>query len=130
MDEVISATGDYQYRALKRLEGRGYRIRRKKEGRVTRYWAIAPATESYDVTVSADGKITLPKEVRSRLGVGKGGKLRLTSEEDGRIVVTHGGHSILDFVGILPKPKRAVTLEEMDEAIKRGAVERYLRSKW
>jgi hypothetical protein len=28
--------------------------------------------------------------------------------------------------GILPKPKRAATIEEMDEAISRHAVERFL----
>jgi hypothetical protein len=31
--------------------------------------------------------------------------------------------------GILGKPRRSATLEQMDEAVRRHAVQRYLRSK-
>jgi len=44
MDEIVAATGGPQYNVLRRLEGRGYRIRKVKEGRATRYFAKAPAT--------------------------------------------------------------------------------------
>lgn len=128
MEEVISATGDYQYRALKRLESRGYRIKRAKEGRQTRYWAIAPETESYQVRVASDGKLTMPKAFRERLGIRKGGTVRMTSQ-GGKITMESAKLSILDFVGVLPKPRRAATLDEMDKAIVQGAVSRYLRSK-
>jgi AbrB family looped-hinge helix DNA binding protein len=73
--------------------------------------------------------VTIPKEVRERMGLRAGRRVRFTLENDSRATMEPAGHSILDFVGILPRPKRAATLKEMDEAIKRGAVERYLRSK-
>lgn len=130
MAEIVAATGGPQYNVLKKLEGRGYRIRKVKEGGATRYFAEPPDVRSYEATVSRQGQVTLPKELRERLGLRAGGKLRFTLEEDGRVVASaREGPSILDFVGSLPKRTRPVTLEEMDEAIEQGAVERYLRSR-
>jgi len=129
MDEIVAATGGPQYNALKRLEGRGYRIRKVKEGRATRYFAEAPAAPSYDATVTGKGQVTLPKEVRERLRVRKGDKVRFVVEDKASIAVTRAEHSIRDLFGILGKPRRSATLQEMDEAIRRHAVERYLRSR-
>ena len=57
-----------------------------------------------------------------------GGKVAFAIEGSGRVVMSTKQSSILDLVGILPKPKRTVTLEEMDEAMRQGAVDRYLRA--
>lgn len=129
MDEMIAATGGPQYNVLRRLRGRGYRIRKLKEDRRTRYFAEAPSAPSYEATVTGKGQVTLPKEIRERLNVSDGSKVRFTVEDGGRIVVARGGPSIRDLFGILGKPRRSATLEEMDEAIRQHAVERYLRSK-
>jgi antitoxin PrlF len=128
MAEIIAATGGPQYNQLKKLKARGYGIRELKEGRQTRYFAEPPAAPYFEAAVTSQGQVTIPKEVRERLGVRPGGKLRFTLEDRHRVVLTAAGHSILDLVGILPKPKRAMTIKEMDEAIGRAAVERYLRS--
>ena len=48
-------------------------------------------------------------------------------DEHGRVVIDSARVSIKDLRGILPKPDRAVTLEEMDEAIAQGAAERASR---
>ena len=128
MDEMVAATGGPQYNVLKKLEGRGYRIRKVKEGRTTRYFAEAPAALSYEATVTRKGQLTLPKAVRDRLRVSDGGKVRFTVEDDGRIIVTRKGSRLSDLFGILGKPRRSATLEEMDEAIRQAAVKRYLRS--
>jgi antitoxin PrlF len=129
MEEVIAATGDYQYRALKRLKSRGYRIKTRKEGRVTRYRAVPPAAETFEAAVTAGGKMTLPKELREKLGVRAGTKLRLVLGSDDQVVMTPADLSVQRLFGILGKPPRSATLEQMDEAVRRGAVERYLRSK-
>jgi len=128
MDEIVAATGGPQYNLLRRLEGRGYRIRKVKEGRRTRYFAEPPAVPAYEATVTGKGQITLPKEVRARLGVREGSKIRFTFEDGDRVVVTRGGLRLSDLFGILGKPRRSATLEEMDEAVGQGAVQRYLRS--
>jgi AbrB family looped-hinge helix DNA binding protein len=128
MDEVIAATGDYQYRALKRLKSKGYRIKRAREGRATRYFAVAPAQESFEASVGADGKMTIPKEVREKLGLRSGHRLQFTIEDGDRVVVTPVSRRLSDLAGILGKPKRSLTLEEMDEAIADAAVARYRRA--
>jgi AbrB family looped-hinge helix DNA binding protein len=128
MPEIIAATGGPQYNLLKKLEGRGYRIRKVKEGRATRYYAEPPAAPSFEATVTSKGQVTIPREVRERLGLRDGQKVRFTLEGGNRVTVAPAEHSILDFVGSLPKPERAATIEEMEEGIRRGAAERYRRS--
>jgi antitoxin PrlF len=130
MDEILAATGgSYQYNAKRRLEARGFRVKTRKEGRLTRYWAEAPRSQVLEATVTSKGQVTIPKEVRNHLGVRTGGKLQFTLEADGRVVVRTANLSISRLFGILGKPPRSATLEEMDEAVRRGAVKRYLRSK-
>ena len=46
VDEIVAATGGPQYNVLRRLEGRGYRIRKVKEGRATRFLSSSPAAIS------------------------------------------------------------------------------------
>lgn len=128
MDDVRQATGGPQYNVLTSLEGRGFKVRKVKEGRRTRYFAIPPQVRSYEAKVTSQGQVTLPKEIRERLKLRPGGKVTFAIEKDGRVLVSAKQSSILDLVGILPKPKRTVTLEEMDQAIRQGAVNRYLRA--
>ena len=128
MRDIIAATGGPQYNELKRLAARGYAIRRVKEGNETRYRATAPEMPSFEATVTGKGQITLPKEVRERLGVRAGGRVRFTVEEGERIVISSRPRRLADLAGMLGKPPRSATLEEMDEGIRRAVVEKYLRS--
>jgi AbrB family looped-hinge helix DNA binding protein len=128
MDELIAATGGPQYNVLRRLEARGYVVRKLREGRATRYFVSAPAKQSVELTVSPKGQVTLPKELRTQFGVEGGGVLKCTFEEDGRIFVGPSKSSIHDLVGILHRPgMRARTIEEMDEGIAKAVAEEYLR---
>ncbi len=129
MAEIRRATGGPQYNVLSKLEGRGYTIRKVKEGHATRYFAVPPGAPSFEVTVTSQGQITIPKEIRERLSLRAGGKLRLVLESDHRVAMAPADLSIKRLFGMLGKPPRSVTLEQMDEGIRRGAVERYLRSK-
>ena len=129
MAEIRRATGGPQYNVLSKLEGRGFTIRKVKEGRTTRYFAVPPARPSFEATVTSQGQITIPKEIRERLRVRAGGKLRFVLESDDRVVMAPVDLSIKRLFGILGKPPRSATIEEIDEAIRRSAVERYLRSK-
>ena len=129
MAEIIHATGAPQYNELKRMQARGYAIRKVREGNATRYFADPPAAPSFESTITVNGQVTIPKAVRERLGLRAGGKVRFTLEDDNRAVVTPAGHRLSDLFGILGKPPRSITLEEMDEAIGRAAVDRHSRSK-
>jgi antitoxin PrlF len=128
MDEIIAATGGPQYNMLKRLQGQGRPVRKIKENRTTRYFLAAPAS-AYEATVTSKGQLTIPKDVRERLGLGNGGgKVRLTIEDDNRVTISAKPLRLSDLAGILGKPRRSLTLEEMDQAIAQAAVERFRRA--
>lgn len=68
-------------------------------------------------TVTSKGQLTLPVEARRRLGIVPGTRLDLIITDDDRLEVIPMTGSIRKLKGILPKPKRPLTLEEMDDAI-------------
>src|ERR1700736_7043067 len=82
MRDIIAATGGPQYNELKRLAARGYAVRKVKEGSETRYFAAPPAAPSFETTLTSKGQVTLPKEIRERLNVRTGSKLRFSVEDD------------------------------------------------
>ncbi len=75
-------------------------------------------------TLTSKGQTTIPKEIRDRLGLKPGDKLRFLLEEDGRVVILPATLPVRSLYGILPAPERPVTLEEMDETIRERAVAR------
>jgi len=128
MDEIVAATGGPQYNVLRKLEGRGYRIRKVKEGRATRYFATPPDAPSFEATITSKGQVTIPQDVRDRLRLRSGQKVRFAIEDENRVVITPASPRLADLAGILGTPKRTATLEEMDEAIRNAAVERFFRA--
>lgn len=72
-------------------------------------------------TLTSKGQLTLPKEVRQALGVGPGDRVDFVRMEDGNFAVMPATKSVKALKGIIPKPKKPVTLEDMDRAIVRGA---------
>lgn len=72
-------------------------------------------------TVTSKGQVTLPAEARRRLGIHAGTKLEFTISGDDRLEVVRVGGSVRDLKGALPKPRRTLSLAEMDDAIARGA---------
>ena len=127
MDEVIAATGGPQYNVLRRLEAKGCKVRKIREGRGTRYFVTPPANPSYDLTVSAKGQVVLPKALRDELRIGAGGKLKAEMQGD-KIVLSAQSSSIMDLFGILHRPgMRPRTLVEIEEGIAAGAIESAMR---
>lgn len=128
MREIIAATGGPHYNELKRLEAQGYTLRKVKQGSETRYFAREPASRSFEATVTDKGQVTIPAAVRERLRLRRGHKVRFTIENSSLATMAPVETRLSDLAGLLGKPKRSVTLEEMDEAIRQGAVDRYLRA--
>ncbi len=128
MDEIIAATGGPQYNLLRALEARGYHIRRRKEGRLTRYFATPPAAPSYAATVTSKGQVTIPKAVRERLRIRSGQTVRFVIDQGERASMTPVPTKLSDLAGVLGKPPRSATTEEMEEAIRQGAVARFRRA--
>ena len=72
-------------------------------------------------TVTSKGQVTFPAEARRRLGLHAGTKLEFIIRGDDRLEVVRVGGSVRDLKGALPKPRRTLSLAEMDAAIARGA---------
>jgi AbrB family looped-hinge helix DNA binding protein len=74
-----------------------------------------------EATLTSKGQITIPKEVRDALHLRAGDRLDFVVQTDGTVRVLPVKGSALSLKGILPRPVRPVTLEEMDQAIRRRA---------
>jgi antitoxin PrlF len=72
-------------------------------------------------TVTSKGQITIPKGVREKLKLQTGDKLEFLVQEDGTAKVVPVTSSIKELSGMIPKPKKAVSLNDMDKAIEQGA---------
>ena len=80
-----------------------------------------------EAKMTSKGQITVPKAVRMKLGLKPGDRIRFLVEADGRARLLPAKRDISELAGILPKPKRALTIEEMDEAIARAVAEKFSR---
>jgi len=80
-----------------------------------------------EAKVTSKGQITVPKDVRLRLGLKPGDRVRFIVEGDGRVRLLPAKRDISELVGILPRPKRALTIEEMDAAVGRAIAAKYAR---
>lgn len=70
-------------------------------------------------TLTARGQTTIPVEIRKKLALKPGDRI-LYLEEDGRVRIVAADKRASDLQGLLPKPARAVSLEEMEVAIAAG----------
>ena len=77
--------------------------------------------------MSSKGQITVPEDVRLKLGLKPGDRVRFLVEPDGRVRMLPARRDISELVGILAAPSRAVTLEEMDQAVGRHLAARHRR---
>ena len=68
-------------------------------------------------TLTSKGQITIPIEVRTALGVSLGDRIDFIEVEKGRFLIVPATCSVRELQGIIPKPNRAVSIEEMNGAI-------------
>ncbi len=72
-------------------------------------------------TLTSKGQTTIPKAVRRHLGLKPGDKIRFLVENDGRVVVLPATLRLRDLRGSLPRPSKPVSVEQMNEAIRKRA---------
>ena len=73
-------------------------------------------------TVTAKGQVTLPVEVRRRLGLKPGSKLEFIVIDDGRLEAIPISETVSSLKGMVPRPRKALSLSDMDRAIAKGAL--------
>ncbi|HLX08083.1 MAG TPA: AbrB/MazE/SpoVT family DNA-binding domain-containing protein [Thermoanaerobaculia bacterium] len=81
-------------------------------------------------TLTSKGQVTIPKEIRQRLGLRQGDQLIFHFDESGRLTVEPASPNLLgDLPGLLHHRagKRPATIEEMDEAVRKAARKRFVR---
>jgi AbrB family looped-hinge helix DNA binding protein len=71
-------------------------------------------------TVTAKGQITLPVEVRRRLGLKPGSKLEFVVIDDERLEAIPVSETVTSLKGMVPKPLRPLSLADMEKAIAKG----------
>ncbi|MDX1637143.1 MAG: AbrB/MazE/SpoVT family DNA-binding domain-containing protein [Balneolaceae bacterium] len=79
--------------------------------------------------VTSKGQITIPKKIREKLDIHPGDKIIFKENKNGELVIESGKKPIQRLAGVLHRPgQKKVTIEEMNEAIKEAAVEKYKKS--
>lgn len=72
-------------------------------------------------TLTSKGQTTIPKDVRKRLNLHPGDRLECVIDEDGRAQVSSASIDASELEGMLKPPARPVSVEGMNQAIrKRG----------
>ena len=71
-------------------------------------------------TVTTKGQITIPKDIRERLGVESGDRVNFLVQDDGTVTVEPVTRHIRELGGLLHRPKqKPVSIGKMDESIAR-----------
>jgi AbrB family looped-hinge helix DNA binding protein len=72
-------------------------------------------------TVTSKGQITVPKAVRERLALRPGDRLSFVIHDDGTVTIEAETVDLPSLKGVVKSGARHVSVEQMDDAIKRGA---------
>jgi AbrB family looped-hinge helix DNA binding protein len=79
-------------------------------------------------TLTSKGQITIPKEVREVLHVDTGDRVQFLVREDGVVELRPQTVDLRDLYGLLAKPRRPVTVEDMNAAIGDVIVDSFRKS--
>ncbi|WP_437605706.1 type II toxin-antitoxin system PrlF family antitoxin [Sorangium sp. So ce834] len=67
--------------------------------------------------ITSKGQTTIPETIRRSIGLQAGEQIEWTVTDTGAITIRKTGQSLDDLAKILPRPERALTVEEMDRAV-------------
>ncbi len=79
-----------------------------------------------EAKMTSKGQITVPKDVRVKLNLKPGDRVRFVIEADGRVRLWPAKRDVSELRGILPKPRRTASVEDMEASIRRHAMQRFL----
>lgn len=71
-------------------------------------------------TLTAKGQVTLPKVFRNQLNLNAGDKIDFVMLDNGVMQMVPLKQSSRKLKGLIPKPSKAISVEEMNEAISQG----------
>lgn len=75
-------------------------------------------------TLTSKGQVTLPKEIRERLGLTAGSRLDFSIDDNGELRIRPVATTALGLAGLLRRPGQPpVTVEQMNDAVEQMAAE-------
>jgi antitoxin PrlF len=77
-------------------------------------------------TVTSKGQVTIPAEVRERLGIEAGSRVQFVPRADGTWEFVAAGDSVTSIRGMFAS-RGTVSIEEMGDAVADAVAERFLR---
>lgn len=70
--------------------------------------------------LTSKGQVTIPVEIRRKLGLKAGDRVQFVERDNGEIVLKPKNRSIMDLHGAVKWTGKPVTIEEMNETIAKG----------
>jgi antitoxin PrlF len=74
-------------------------------------------------TITSKGQITLPKALRERFRLEPGDRVEFLVDDDGQVRMVARTTLVTRLKGMLPKPERPVSLDQMDAAVAQAVTE-------
>jgi AbrB family looped-hinge helix DNA binding protein len=68
-------------------------------------------------TLTSKGQITIPAPVRTALGLNAGSRIEFVEVDKGKYAIVPATCSVRELKGILRKPSKPVSIEDMNRAI-------------
>lgn len=71
-------------------------------------------------TITSKGQLTIPKDIRDKLHLETGDKVEFVLDEKGWVRMIPLTVSVTELKGMVPKPDKIISIEEMKSAIENG----------
>lgn len=68
-------------------------------------------------TLTSKGQVTIPSKVRLSMGLDAGDRIEFIEMDDGTFTIMAATHSVKDLKGMIRKPAKPVSIEDMNAAI-------------
>ncbi len=78
-------------------------------------------------TMTSKGQVTIPADIRQRMGLGTGDRIEFVELETGGFAIRPAIDDVRSLKGTLRKPEKAVSLDDMNAAIRKRATAGYGR---
>ncbi len=71
--------------------------------------------------LTSKGQVTIPKDIRQHLKIDQGDKIEFFVGKNGMVIISPIKSDVRKLKGIIPKPNKPVSIEDMKKAIISGA---------
>ncbi len=68
-------------------------------------------------TLTSKGQVTIPAQVRTSMGLDTGDRIEFVELSDGTFAIMAASHSVRDLKGLIRKPAKAISIDDMNLAI-------------